>query len=413
MRFIRNRVKKHLLENRQLKEFFSRYLENRCTAAEVNEIVRYFNSDNEAYLRELIADELKKTEPSINNQHLQILADKAFTRIKTEIDKESRPVETRLIPNGGYQKLWVRIAAAASVLIVLSIAAYFITYRLINKPPLVVQRVQPHDIAPGGNKAILILSNGKQINLTNAQNGQLAKEADAVINKTADGKVTYQSNGQQGQSSEITYNTLKTPRGGKYDLTLADGTRVWLNAASSIIYPSAFNGRDRQVEITGEAYFEVVHNAAQPFRVRVAGQTIEDLGTHFNINAYTDEPTIKTTLLEGSIRLSNTTGNLTLKPGEQAIIQANQSITLNTDADTDEAIAWHQGLFKFNDASIETVMRQLSRWYDVDVSYEGKIPQRLFSGKIYRNTSALKVSDILSYKQIHFRLEGRKIIVMP
>ncbi|GAB3915475.1 FecR family protein [Mucilaginibacter boryungensis] len=396
------------MENSQLKEIFSRYLENRCTAAEVESLISYFNTDSKAYLRQLITHELETPEFEGNDAHLHILSDKVLDRLRHVIDKDQVVVQVRK-----QKSLWPRIAVAATVLLALSVSVYFITRKNEVAPPrLVAKHVMQHDIAPGGNKAVLILSNGKQINLTNAQNGQLAKEANAVINKTADGKVIYKSD-HNAAVEEVTYNTLKTPRGGKFDLTLADGTRVWLNAASSITYPSAFTGNSRQVEITGEAYFEVVHNAAKPFRVRVAGQTIEDLGTQFNVNAYSDEPNIKATLLEGSIRLTNKSSDLTLKPGQQAIVQPNQTIKLDENADTEEAVAWHKGMFEFHDASIETVMRQLARWYDVDVSYEGKIPQRQFSGKIYRNTSALKVSDILSYKQIHFRLEGRKIIVTP
>lgn len=396
------------MENLQLKKIFSRYLENRCTADEVETLFRYFNTDSETYLSQLIANELEQPEFENEDAHLQLLTDQAFERIKQVIGNQETPIRVNKPI-----KLWSRIAAAALLLLALSITTYFITRKPVAAPQqFATGHIKQHDIAPGGNKAVLILSNGKQINLTNAQNGQLAKEANAVINKTADGKVIYQSD-EGKPTSGIIYNTLKTPRGGKFDLTLADGTRVWLNAASSITYPSAFSGRERQVEITGEAYFEVVHNAAHPFRVKVAGQIIEDLGTRFNINAYTDEPVIKTTLLEGSIRLSNITGNLTLKPGQQAVIQPNQAITVDPAADLEEAIAWHKDLFKFNDASIETVMRQLSRWYDADVSYEGKIPPRQFSGKLYRNTSAVKLADILSYYQIHFRIEGRKIIVMP
>lgn len=398
------------MENHQLKELFRKHLENQCTADEVATLIRHFGTGNEAYLSQLIREELAAPEHSLDDEALETLANTAFAHIRREIAKQkASPVIT---PTYKSTTLWPRIAVAASVLFMVCLAGYVVTRHRDTMPSVVAKRILPVDIAPGGNKAILILSNGQQINLTNAQNGKLAKEANVAINKTADGQVVYQPEKNEGRG-ELAYNTLKTPRGGKFDLTLADGTRVWLNAASSITYPLVFNGHDREVEITGEAYFEVAHNAAQSFHVKVAGQTIEDLGTHFNINAYPDEPVIRTTLLEGSVRVSNATGNLTLKPGQQAVIQPNQSISIDPDADMEEAIAWHHDLFKFNDASIETVMRQLARWYDVDVSYEGNIPPRFFSGKIYRNTSALKVADILSYKQIHFRIEGRKIIVTP
>ncbi|WP_448700662.1 FecR family protein [Mucilaginibacter sp. AW1-3] len=404
------------MENLQLKEIFNRYLANRCSEAEVMALIAYFNTDNEIYLRELIIHELESPEHEPNDEYLNVLAETVLERIRYQISNNAAIVETAdiSIPERQQRRIWPRIAVAASLLFALSTIAYYaLQHKTTVQSHFVARHLPPHDIAPGGNKAVLTLSSGKQINLSNAQNGQLAKEANVVISKTADGKLVYKTARQNNPVTENAYNTLKTPRGGKYDLTLADGTRVWLNAASSITYPSVFNGREREVTITGEAYFEVAHNVAKPFRVRVAGQIIEDLGTHFNINAYADEPVIKATLLEGSIRVSNATGNITLQPGQQAVVQSNQTIVLDPDADTEEAIAWHQGLFKFQDASIQTVMRQLSRWYDVDVSYEGNIPQRQFSGKIYRNTSALKVSDILSYKQIHFRLEGRKIIVMP
>lgn len=303
-------------------------------------------------------------------------------------------------------------SAAAIILITLT-TAYFYRRQNPAEPALAIKSPVINDIAAGGNKAILILSDGKKINLSNAQNGQLAREGNVVINKTGDGKVLYEPSDASNGSIAMQYNTLITPRGGNYDLTLSDGTKVWLNAASSIKYPSAFTGNTRQVEVTGEAYFEVTHNAAKPFKVMVAGQVIEDLGTSFNINAYTDEPVIAATLLEGSIKISNSTHSEVLKPGEQAVVRHNQSISLNPDVDIEEAMAWHRGLFKFHDADIEEVMRQLSRWYDVDVSYEGNIPSRKFSGKIYRNQSALKVCDILNYKNIHFRIEGKKIVVMP
>ncbi len=306
---------------------------------------------------------------------------------------------------------WLRLAAAAVVLAFLSVGGYFLLGKKVNNQQQIAQN-QIHDIAPGGNKAILTLADGKKISLTDAKNGTLANQDVVNINKTQDGQLVYNiSNHQNGNAQTITYNTIETPRGGQYHLTLADGTQVWLNAASSLRYPTTFTGKERKVELTGEAYFEVVHNAKSPFKVISNGQEVEDIGTHFNINAYTDEPATKTTLLEGAVRVSENNHSKILNPGQQATV-SNHTLTINT-VDTEEAIAWKNGLFEFHNANIQAVMRQLSRWYDVDVSYAGGIPNREFSGKIHRNITALKVSDILSYSDIHFKIEGKKIIVLP
>lgn len=407
------------MEKFQLKEIFRRYLQNECSEDEARAIIQYFDTDKEVQLRELIREELQKTEGVATDAHLKRISDEVLQRLKQNIQKLDREYEAPVFQLFRHKPIqhWKRFSVAASLFFLLGSGIYFFTRQSVTQSQtpasLAVKQVRD-TLAPGGNKAMLTLSNGQQISLDNVQTGQLAREANAVIHKTAEGKVVYEVLTTGGHSiAETSYNTLTTPRGGKYDLTLSDGTKVWLNAASSIRYPSTFPDNSRQVEITGEAYFEVVHDAKKPFRVLVAGQLIEDLGTQFNVNAYIDESAVKTTLIEGSIKVSNKLNSIFLKPGQQAIIQTNQSVVVNPDADIDEAMAWHRGLFTFNDADIQTVMRQLSRWYDVDITYEGVVPQRRFSGKIYRNINALKVADILSYKQIHFRIEGRKIIVTP
>jgi transmembrane sensor len=301
--------------------------------------------------------------------------------------------------------LWPRIAAAASILIFLSLGIYFLAQKAA--PPVQTTKNQIKDIAPGSYKATVTLANGKQIVLTGAKNGFLANQGNTAIHIRAGNQIVYKAT---GSTIALQYNTMSTPRGGQYSLTLSDGTQVWLDAASSITYPVAFNGKDRLVNITGQVYFEVAHNAAKPFKVTANGQAVEVLGTHFNINAYPDEPNIKTTLFEGSIKLTSNTGQAILKPGQQAQLSQDK-INVVSDANMDEAIAWHKGLFEFHDADIQTVMRQLSRWYNVDVSYEGKITDRHFSGKLYRNVTALTVADILSYKKIHFKIEGKQIVV--
>jgi transmembrane sensor len=305
--------------------------------------------------------------------------------------------------------LWPRIAAAASILVILSVGGYFLWHK---QPSQQIALNNKNDIAPGGNKAILTLSNGKQINLNDAQNGIIANEAHESIKKAKDGTLSYDGLTAPADNQQVIYNTVTTPRGGQWPLILPDGTKVMLDAASSIRYPVSFNGNDRRVEITGQAYFEVAHNA-KPFRVSVRGETIEDLGTHFNINAYEDEPDIKTTLLEGSVKVSKGNEKVILKPGQQSITQSTTNKIRVRDANTEEAIAWYKGLFQFDNANIQTVMRQLSKWYNIDVVYEGKIPAKVCNGKVYRNLNLSQVLEVLAYSKVHFRVEGRKMIVYP
>lgn len=304
---------------------------------------------------------------------------------------------------------WRRTAVAAAILFCLGLGLY--EYNAHQTATLAVAKTNVPDLPPGSDQATLTLASGRKIILTNSLKGQIAVQGHTTIQANAGGAITYHAASRP--ETAIAYNTLSTARGQQspVPLVLADGTRVWLNAASSITFPAAFNEKNRQVKITGEVYFEVVHNAHKPpLRIIANGQVVEDIGTKFNINAYADEPVVKTTLLEGSVQLSAGGAAKILQPGQQARVK-DGAIQLIPDADTEEAIAWHRGLFQFTNADIPAVMRQLSRWYDVDIIYEGKVADRRFSGKIYRNISALKLSDILSFSDIRFRIEGKKIIV--
>ena len=304
---------------------------------------------------------------------------------------------------------WLHIAAAASILLCLGLGSYYYIAKQVQQQ---IAQTQINDIAPGGNKAILTLANGQYIILTNAKNGQLALQGNTSITKTADGNIVYyQAIAKSSASSAIAYNTVSTPVGGEYHLTLSDGTNVWLNAASSIKYPTAFTGADRKVEITGEAYFEVTHNAAKPFRVQSDHQVVEVLGTHFNVNSYADENETKTTLLEGSVKVTGSSGTKFIKPGQQAILRGNNLDI--AEADVEEAVAWKNGYFRFNDEKIGSVMRKLSRWYNIDVTFEGNMSDEGFDGKIsrYKNISqALKMLE--KTKAVHFKVEGRRVTVM-
>ncbi|EHQ27675.1 FecR family protein [Mucilaginibacter paludis] len=309
----------------------------------------------------------------------------------------------------GNTNLWRRMAAAASVIFVMSLGIYlFIKRKPLDLPP---RKTIAADLLPGANKVTLTLSNGSQVVLTGAKNGRVASDAGVAINKTADGSVSYAHKLAGEQNDDQLFNVATTPRGGQYQFTLSDGTKVWLNAATTLKFPVAFKGNERKVELNGEAYFEVAHDAGRPFRVVSKDQTAEVLGTHFNINSYEDESVLSTTLLEGSIKVVYKGNSKIIKPGEQARLKANQFDIVK--ANTEQVIAWKNGLFYFQDANLNEVMRQLSRWYDVDVKFEGNIPPREFSGGISRNVKASQILDILSFKKIHYKIQGRTIIITP
>lgn len=309
------------------------------------------------------------------------------------------------------------LSCAAAILLLLGIGITFkgFLYKKTTANRLVLHR---KDILPGTNKATLMLADGSKIVLDDARRGTIAHQANAEINKTQSGQLVYSADGpdltadQQADVNIIPTNMIATPRGGQYSVVLPDGTKVWLNAASSLKYPTAFPGTDRRVELTGEAYFEVVKNAAKPFFVKTASQTVEVLGTHFNINSYADEKTTKTTLLEGSVRVTGNTGQqgLKLKPGQQAAATGKE-IRMVADPDIDEAMAWKEGKFMFRDADLQTIMRQLSRWYDVDVEYQGEMVTRHYRGRVSRNVPVSQVFQILKTSGVNFTINGRKIIV--
>jgi transmembrane sensor len=302
-------------------------------------------------------------------------------------------------------------AAAASLLLFLTAGIYYILH-LNRKGPEIFAGQQLTDIRPGGNKATLTLANGKTIDLESAAKGILPTGGERTVNKKADGYIAYDNADKAGDHSD--YNTLTTPRGGKFSIKLADGTLAILDAGSSIRYPSVFNSEKRTVEVTGQVYFEVVHHSKQPFLVKVGRQTIEDLGTHFNINAYPNASgEIKTTLEEGRVSIANNKEQVFLKPGQVALSRADNNISV-AQADLEEALAWKNGYFRFNDEHIENIMSQISRWYDIEVVYTGKMPADGFNGTISRSKNISQVLKMLERTRvIHFKIEGRRITVLP
>jgi transmembrane sensor len=303
-------------------------------------------------------------------------------RVKA-VDKVWAKLEGRTV------RLWPRIAAAAAILILFSVGIYFYHH----KETVIAKQ----DVAPGSNKAMLTLTNGKTINLSNLKTG-------VVINASA---LTYDDGTRIGEDNKTTdpqQMKLHTPKGGTYQIVLPDGTKVWLNAASSLTFPATFKGlKERAVALSGEAYFEVAAAAKQPFRVTTTAQTVEVLGTHFNINAYGGEAITKTTLLEGSIRV----GKLLLKPGEQAAGEVKV-----TDVNTDEIMGWKNGYFVFENEQLPSIMRKISRWYDVEVVFKGEIPEDEFGGRVTRLGNLSQVLKKLELtNKVHFKIEGRTVTV--
>ena len=328
---------------------------------------------------------------------------KIFSGISTNIQTEKAPV--RKLP-------WLRYAAAA--VIILGIGAYFFRPET-KKEELTVQidpAPVPHDVAaPATVNAIITLEDGKKIVLDSSGNGLLATQGNIQLKKLSDGEIVY-----EGEADKISYNTLLNPRGSKViQITLADGSRVWLNSESSIRYPTGFSGDERVVEVTGETYFEVAKNPSKPFKVRKNGMEILVTGTHFNVNAYDEEEKLKVTLIEGAVRVTSAASNtVTLKPGQQSQLKNDGSLSLVKDVDIESVTAWKDGKFIFDGKTdIGTIMRQIARWYDVDVTYEGQIKSH-FSGSISRSVTLSQVlRKMESTRLINFHVEGKKIIVKP
>ncbi|WP_316814016.1 FecR family protein [Pedobacter heparinus] len=348
-----------------------------------------------------------------------------WNRIKAAIPlKAELPVSTR--PKKLTDFRW--LAIAASLILVFSVGIY--VYKNTYSHEASMAKLRAHDIKPGGNKATLTLADGTQIALDDQANGEIAKQAGASISKTAHGQLIYTVKGNP--SGEITHNTISTPRGGQYQVNLPDGTKVWLNAQSSLTFPTVFTGNRRLVRLKGEGYFEVAKlqiskgpeskdgRKKMPFMVVADKQTVFVYGTHFNVNSYADEGSTKTTLLEGSVDVSSVVERqqaskaifkiATLKPGQQAEF-SNGRLKVQP-ADVEEAVAWKNGKFRFSNENIESLMRKVARWYDVDIEYKGKISKEGFGGQVSRSRNVSEILEVLQLTRlVHFEIEGRRIIV--
>lgn len=397
------------MTSERLQLLLERYLGNIATAEEEAELMQWYNASNEHPVEWPIAHEREPDE----------IKSRLLGKLQAAIHSTSF---SRTIPF--YRKRSWRIAA--SVLILLGAGAWLVFNRTATsktQPPAVAE-ITKDPILPGGNKATLTLADGTSIVLDTASNTTLAQQGATKIIKLNNGQLAYKGALAQNTKAPLSFNTIHTPKGGQYQVILPDGTKAWLNAASVLRFPVAFSGDERKVQLRGEAYFEVAKNSGMPFKVVTTDDqgreqgTVEVLGTHFNVNAYENEPTITTTLVEGRVKVSsasqiNSQQPVILTPGMQSSFSQNSGNIQVQKVDTDDVIAWKNGLFNFNKADIKTVMRQLARWYDVEVVYEGNLSNEKFEGEISRNSTLSEVFSILEISAVHFKVEGRKVTVMP
>jgi transmembrane sensor len=390
----------------RLEYLFDCYLHQNCSEHEQAELMSLIaNGKNEIEFQKLIEEVIERT-----GTEVQMPDQVAASIIKNIIGSNSEN-ETRSKSRGIFTIGWFKTAAAACAVLFISLFAFWLFQHQSENEFVATVNVPAKQalIKPGGNHAVLIMGDGRKILLDSAQNGNIVSGNSKIKKQGA--VLVYDGSKVLKEQTIATYNTLSTPKGGQYQLVLPDGSKVWLNASSSIHFPTAFIGKERNVELTGEAYFEIAKNKEKPFHVNVNGIQIEVLGTHFNVNAYDDEGAVNTSLLEGSVKIKKGTVSGLLKPGQQGVLKTNSNNLQIKSADMNEVIAWKNGLFQFDGADIKTIMREIGRWYDVQIEYTGMVPDRRFEGKISRDAQLSDVLKILELSNVKFEVDGKKILV--
>lgn len=391
------------MKEQRLEELFRRYLHNSLTDAEETELFRLWLDPLLESRRLQIFNDFYDGLPEDKDMWIRE-ADVVFQQIM----KKKAPVHHLPVKAGG--TIWRRVAVAASVLLVIGVSSYFLLFYKRKQPQEIVQTSLPHDIgAPEKNRAMITLTNGQTIYLDSAANGSLIEQGNVKLVKLKNGEIAYEATG--ASSGDMSYNTLSNPRGSRIiDITLADGSRVWLNAGSSVTYPVAFTGNERKVSIEGEAYFEVAHDASKPFFVSKGKMTVKVLGTRFNVNAYDDDADIRVTLLQGSVQVTDHQYTVAVKPGEQAIVKADK-IDVTDRVDLEQVMSWKEGYFRMKGTDLASLMRQIARWYNVQVTYINGVPEARFGGLINREVNLSDVLKALEQYGIYSRFENGKINV--
>jgi ferric-dicitrate binding protein FerR (iron transport regulator) len=396
--------------NKHLRDLIRRYFDNQLAPGEFDALWKYLSEFNSA--SGSLHDELRQLWEETSPEQAG-LPDDRWERGLSALLEPGNACRHPMPAAGGAgrgagRRTW---RLAATVLLLVGAGLSLVYYREYRSGKLFHVAVSQHQIVPGGNKAFLTLSSGRKIFLDSFSAGVIQGQSGARILNLNHGQLAYYT--PKGASGEMSYNVLTTPRGGQYQVVLSDGTKVWINAASSLRYPVAFQDDTRVVELDGEAYFEVAKDASRPFEVRVGRMQVQVLGTSFNIKAYPGEKVAKTTLVSGAVRVKEDEAEVSLKPGQEARVYKKGAISLIPDADVDAAIAWKNSLFWFDNESIESIMGKISRWYDVDVEIKGDF-SRHFTGSLPRSAAVSRVFRLLEETgAVHFEVENRKIIVTP
>jgi transmembrane sensor len=397
----------------QIRSFFDRFTDGSYTQEEHQAFINWLHTAPIEEV-EVVAEEYKQiveNRPSgaLPNQDLIAKVEAALDQWEREGGEVQEPEpSTRVI------RMWRKLAVAAVVTGLIALGVWFFTRERLNEQPAVVKNKESDIEAPAIKKAIITLADGRSVPVDSIASGLLAVQRDVKVVKNERGEIVYDPSSAKTQH-DIAYNTLYNPKGSDVvSLTLADGTKVWLNSESSLQYPVAFAGNERKVSVTGEAYFEVEKNPKKPFKVQFASAgrkgTVEVLGTHFNVNAYDDEPLIETTLLEGSVKVNSEVGSIMLKPGEQASLSRSSHSSHSVEVQT--VMAWKNGQFDFGEGTdLKQIMRQVARWYDVEVEYRGSIREE-FGGTMPRGVTAASLLEKFEMTgRVKFKIQGRKVIV--
>jgi transmembrane sensor len=395
------------------------FIDNRLSPGQVEELIDFMEKNPEATRQILNSREIKDyLQSKAYNEDFNI-SDLVSSRMRARLmsavnetelqDEKVAPVHKM---NPGRSFRWT--AAAAAVLLTIGIT-YFVRNRTQEKPSIAAVQNKEDVSAPSAIRATITLANGQKIVLDSSASGMLATQGNVQLIKNANGRVEYNEKAKPVSGSPISYNTLSNPRGSKVvALTLSDGTRVWLNSESSLTYPTAFAGKERKVSMTGEAYFEVVHNAGQPFRIEAKGVELEDIGTSFNINAYPEEPASRTTVISGSVKVKTVDipkqQSFVLTP-DQAAVLTNGDLHKEDKVDGEASIAWKNDLFTFEDQDLKTILRQVSRWYDVDLEYKTEPGEKPFSGGLSRQLTLKQLLILFNGTGLHFELHNKTLTI--
>ncbi len=379
------------MNQNKLTELLRRYHDGSITSEEFEELEEWFHSLNYAH------------PDKVQDQSEEALKHRLFASFNEKLVQQDKTKR---------RTLYTKISIAATLLIVLSAGLFFYQKQKVIPRTAQLKQSKSGPIIPGSSKAILTLANGKTIDLQTHKDGVLSKSDDIEIQKNGN-LLAYSSASSQGASSQPDSNILTVPRGGIFRTVLSDGTKVWMNSASSLRYPVSFSGKVREVVLSGEAYFEVAKNKSKPFRVMVNGVEIKVLGTHFNVRGYEEDQEVSTTLLEGSVQLHTPVKSSLLVPGERGVFRQNNADLTISKVNTEDEVAWKEGYFVFDNLSLSHIMQNISRWYDVDVVFQGKVKDAKFGGTISRQRDiAVILKGLETTGSVRFKIEGRRVIVL-